>query len=124
MNKDQFIGLIRLSKKVFNTQQEALGNGQGYLGMLAHTAAITVKLDIQLKAVPKNCEVYYDWMPKMLWYLREWRREQNMYKEHVVESRLHAARAMETKLEQAYQMINKFYPEVLSNPTNVQTSLL
>lgn len=123
MNKNEFIALIRLAKKVYNTQQEALTNGMGYLGMLEHTKVLSLKLDVQLKSISPKTEVHYEWMPGMLHALRQWRQEQRMYSEHNADSRMRAARVLDMKLEEYYKLINKYFPEVLSNP-NTQTSLL
>ena len=122
MTKDTFISFVRLVKKIHNQQQEANDKGHGYLNALAASKAICEKMDAQCKLIDKNQEFLYEWLPRFVHYVREWRKEQKLYQETQYDSGLQKCRDLDRILERGFMHIKSNSPEVLTNPNN-QTAL-
>ena len=122
MTKETFIGMVRLTKKIYNSIQEGCNNNQGYLGLLHRNEALLKKLDAQLKLIKANQQLYYAWQADFVKCVRKLRAEQNLYIQTHADSRMEACNKIEGILNKGFDEIKRMHPEVLSTP-NTQSNL-
>lgn len=121
MTQDSFIHFVRLVKRLYNDQQGAVEKGYGYLGTLKHLEPLAAKVDAQLKLISSSQEVFYDWLPKWINLVREWRSLQKLYLETEYESQLMKCRDKDRIMDQGFNHIKQNSTHVLETPQTQQT---